>query len=246
MSYELGDKVISRKAFTTKVGKGQVGEVVKPLTVQPELYPWRVKFVVGSDSFTLNVRTDEIAPAPEPVSLVRTKPKRPARSKPRKPDFTIDPWCDASIPEGDHDDPQEVKDFLKAPVSGGGCNCPGERCQLVEPLPFREADYPGPWGDERFAGELPQFDADVAEVFYDAQALLLQKHLDYGPKNISQSPGGALNGLRVRMHDKLARINHLVNTGAEPENESLKDSFIDLLNYAAIGVLVLEGRWPNE
>jgi hypothetical protein len=75
--------------------------------------------------------------------------------------------------------------------------------------------------------------------------LLIRKHRDYGPRNISQSPGGPLNGLRVRMHDKLARINHLVETGADPQNESLHDSFIDLANYAVIALLVLDGEWPN-
>lgn len=76
--------------------------------------------------------------------------------------------------------------------------------------------------------------------------LLLAKHADYGPKNIAQAPGGALNGLRVRMHDKLARINHLIDSGVAPTNESLADSFLDLANYALIAQLVLEGKWPNE
>ena len=84
------------------------------------------------------------------------------------------------------------------------------------------------------------------EIFDEAGNLLLKKHADYGPKNISQSPGGALNGLRVRMWDKIARINHLIDSGAEPENESLEDSFKDLLNYSAIAVMVIRGKWPKE
>ena len=89
------------------------------------------------------------------------------------------------------------------------------------------------------------FKADVYKVMNDAAELLLRKHEDYGPTNISNAPGGALNGLRVRMHDKTARINHLIDNGATPNYESLKDSFIDLLNYSAIAILVLEGKWPN-
>ena len=76
--------------------------------------------------------------------------------------------------------------------------------------------------------------------------LLLSKHRDYGPKNISMAPGGPVNGLRVRMHDKLARINNLVDSGAEPNHESLEDSFKDMANYAIIGLLVLRGQWDNE
>lgn len=83
------------------------------------------------------------------------------------------------------------------------------------------------------------------DIFDSAGELLLRKHHDYGPHNIGNSPGGPLNGLRVRMHDKLARINHLIDKGVDPENESLKDSFIDLLNYSAIAIMVIEGKWPN-
>ena len=75
--------------------------------------------------------------------------------------------------------------------------------------------------------------------------LLLSKHRDYGPKNISDAPGGALNGLRVRMHDKLARINNLVDSNASPEHESLEDSFKDMANYAIIGLLVLRDKWDK-
>ena len=81
--------------------------------------------------------------------------------------------------------------------------------------------------------------------------LLISKHRDYGPKNISQAPGGAINGLRVRMHDKLARINNLVEymedtKGFQPQHESLEDSFKDMANYAIIGLLVLRGQWDSE
>jgi hypothetical protein len=85
----------------------------------------------------------------------------------------------------------------------------------------------------------------ASATYNRALEVLLSKHRDYGPKNISESPGGPLNGLRVRMWDKLARINNLVDSGAQPENESLRDSFLDLLNYSAIALLVLDGDWPE-
>jgi hypothetical protein len=75
--------------------------------------------------------------------------------------------------------------------------------------------------------------------------LLIKKQKDYGPKNISDSPGGPLNGLRVRMFDKLARINNLVETGVTPENESLRDSFMDIANYAIIAMMVLDKQWEG-
>lgn len=93
--------------------------------------------------------------------------------------------------------------------------------------------------------EMDPFERAVALVFAEAENLLLTKHRDYGPANVAAAPGGALNGLRVRLHDKLARINHLVDKDADPQHEPLRDSFIDLLNYAAIGLLVLDGAWPG-
>jgi hypothetical protein len=95
-------------------------------------------------------------------------------------------------------------------------------------------------------GSTSEFEEAVQQKFQNAKSVLLQKHKDYGPTNIANAPGGALNGLRVRMHDKMARINHLVESGAQPENESLKDSFLDLANYAIIAMLVLDNEWPNE
>jgi len=90
------------------------------------------------------------------------------------------------------------------------------------------------------------FEEAVQQKFQHAKHVLLSKHKDYGPKNIAQSPGGPLNGLRVRMWDKFARINHLIDSGATPEHESLKDSFLDMANYAIIAMLVLDEEWPND
>lgn len=94
-------------------------------------------------------------------------------------------------------------------------------------------------------GEVSDFESDMWETYQELGDLLLSKHQDYGPKNISDSPGGPLNGLRVRMHDKLARINNLVDTGGTPQHESLEDSFKDMANYAIIGLLVLRGQWDK-
>jgi hypothetical protein len=88
--------------------------------------------------------------------------------------------------------------------------------------------------------------SELTYVYTDGLAeLLIRKQKDYGPKNISDSPGGPLNGLRVRMFDKLARINNLLETGAKPENESLRDSFMDIANYAIIAMMVLDKQWEG-
>ena len=90
-----------------------------------------------------------------------------------------------------------------------------------------------------------EFIQDVWRILDTAGNLLLRKHKDYGPKNIAHSPGGPLNGLRVRMWNKVARINNLLDSKVAPSNESLRDSFIDLLNYSAIAIMVLDKKWPE-
>lgn len=91
-----------------------------------------------------------------------------------------------------------------------------------------------------------QFELDLWEISDELTNLLLKKHRDYGPKNISGSPGGPLNGLRVRMWDKMARINHLLDNDFNAVNEPLEDSFADLANYSIIALMVMKGKWPND
>jgi len=86
---------------------------------------------------------------------------------------------------------------------------------------------------------------DIDTITNELTAILLKKQQDYGPFNIAHAPGGAMNGLRVRMHDKLARLNNLVDTGNTPNYESVEDTLIDLANYAIIGLLVQRGQWEG-
>jgi len=92
---------------------------------------------------------------------------------------------------------------------------------------------------------MSNFEEDVIAQAKSNVDVLLSKHRDYGPSNIALAPGGPLNGLRVRIHDKLARINHIIDSGNAPENEALIDSFLDLANYALIGQLVLTDKWDK-
>ena len=90
---------------------------------------------------------------------------------------------------------------------------------------------------------------DVEVILQSLYDVMLKKHEDYGPMNIAGAPGGPMNGLRVRMYDKLARLNNLVDTGDTPNYESIEDTLLDLANYAIIGLLVQRGQWeglPNS
>lgn len=60
------------------------------------------------------------------------------------------------------------------------------------------------------------------------------KQRDYGPKNVSRFGS---QGLLVRAHDKVARLEHLTATNAGPANESLADTITDLVGYACVAAM---------
>lgn len=91
--------------------------------------------------------------------------------------------------------------------------------------------------------------SDLQYILAELEQTMVKKHKDYGPMNIAGAPGGPMNGLRVRMYDKLARLNNLVDSGNTPNYESIEDTLLDLANYAIIGLLVQRGQWeglPNS
>lgn len=83
----------------------------------------------------------------------------------------------------------------------------------------------------------------VGEVFATALELCERKHLDYGD---SVAEHGAV-GVLVRLQDKLNRAKTLTRTGiAYVDDESLRDTLIDLANYAAMAVTFLDEEGPKK
>lgn len=93
--------------------------------------------------------------------------------------------------------------------------------------------------------EILQFEEDAQKIYDELLALLVKKQIDYGPLNVWNAPGGATNGLMVRMSDKLERLKNLIYKNIKPNNESLEDSFVDLANYAVIALMVQRGVWAK-
>jgi len=90
--------------------------------------------------------------------------------------------------------------------------------------------------------ELVEMETNLGTIFAGATDLCLLKHRDYGSKNISEF--GEF-GVLVRMWDKFARLRNLLGSDEEPNNESIDDTLVDIINYAAILQLVRSGKWPN-
>ena len=74
----------------------------------------------------------------------------------------------------------------------------------------------------------------------DMHDILVAKQKDYGHGNINRF---GVVGVAVRLSDKIERINHLTSRGAQPENESLKDSWIDIVGYSCIACMLEAGSF---
>lgn len=86
----------------------------------------------------------------------------------------------------------------------------------------------------------------MVDAFREALELWIKKQADYGPNNIAQA-GEA--GVALRANDKVQRLLTLLKPTAidnpgVPANEAVRDSWLDLVNYAAMGLLLRDGNWP--
>lgn len=92
-----------------------------------------------------------------------------------------------------------------------------------------------------YAQDLKLIDGAQPELEAGAMAsLLCRKQRDYGHENIARF---GFKGLLVRVHDKIARLENLTESGHSPENESLKDNVLDVIGYCAIGMMLEEGTF---
>ena len=76
-----------------------------------------------------------------------------------------------------------------------------------------------------------------AAVQDEARAVFLQKNADYGDAFSKHGPIGVL----IRMGDKLQRLTHISRTEiALVDDETLRDTAMDLHNYSAMLVMLLD------
>ena len=82
----------------------------------------------------------------------------------------------------------------------------------------------------------------VAEVQQEALELFTRKQLSYGSGNISAF---GTQGVVIRLNDKVQRLVNMVfnNVDNQVLDEAIEDTFIDICNYGAIGVLTERKHW---
>ena len=79
----------------------------------------------------------------------------------------------------------------------------------------------------------------MINVHDEALELFRKKNTDYGDAFATYGTVGVI----VRMGDKIQRLLSVSNKGvALVDNESLRDTLIDLHNYAAMGIMLLDEK----
>ena len=69
---------------------------------------------------------------------------------------------------------------------------------------------------------------------------LVRKQNDYGPENIARF---GRDGIMVRLHDKIARLENLAASGRDPKNESVSDNYLDVIGYCSVGAMWESGEF---
>ena len=72
---------------------------------------------------------------------------------------------------------------------------------------------------------------------------LVRKQRDYGHKNIAMF---GRDGLLIRVHDKIARLENLVGKNVEAANEPILDTVLDIAGYSTIGMMLDRGEFLLE
>ncbi len=85
-------------------------------------------------------------------------------------------------------------------------------------------------------------DDAFAEINEELLKTFISKHKDYGKGNILDT--GEL-GIVFRINDKLRRLQNLQESGKEPDNESIRDTWIDIGVYAVIALLLRSGKFKD-
>ncbi len=70
--------------------------------------------------------------------------------------------------------------------------------------------------------------------------LLASKQHDYGCENVLKF---GVEGIRVRLWDKISRYYNLLKRGVDPVNETLADTLKDMVGYCVLHVMVQQNQF---
>ena len=84
------------------------------------------------------------------------------------------------------------------------------------------------------------FEQAMARLNAECDQIMIKKQLDYGNLNIAIWD---VLGVAVRLTDKVMRLRELLLSGRPPQNESIRDTAVDIRNYGLILLMLVDGLW---
>lgn len=93
-------------------------------------------------------------------------------------------------------------------------------------------------------GPLPE---RMQAIFDECIALGMKKNNDYsGGRGIDNIALTGTYGVGVRLMDKVCRVLSLHEVQSQVKTESLRDTALDMINYACYLVLLLDKKWGKD
>lgn len=86
------------------------------------------------------------------------------------------------------------------------------------------------------------------KVIEECKALGLRKNADYSGDSIDNIGLLGTHGVATRLFDKVFRAHNLTkdNKVAQVKDESVRDTFKDIVNYATYACMLLDGTWNKK
>ena len=81
---------------------------------------------------------------------------------------------------------------------------------------------------------------ELQNILKEMEALLKRKNEMYGDENIIKI---GEEGIIVRLEEKLERLKHLGKIKKDPSEETIEDTWKDIVGYGLIGIMLRRKRW---
>jgi len=84
-----------------------------------------------------------------------------------------------------------------------------------------------------------EFESEIKEITTKITDLLVKKRADYGSSFDDIWNDVGVISVVVRLMDKIARLKNLIINNKKPNNESIEDTFKDIIGYGVLSMRMI-------
>jgi len=81
---------------------------------------------------------------------------------------------------------------------------------------------------------------ELESILKEIEVLLKRKNEMYGDGNVIKI---GEQGVVVRLEEKLERLKNLITIKKDPPEETIEDTWKDIVGYGVIGIMLRRGKW---